>query len=531
MARPKADANVLITQEEMLQSMLSGLKQQARNHNLYAYKPHKKQSIFHKSTAHTKLYIGGNRSGKTTGGVVEDLFWMIGKHPFRKVPEAPTRGRIVTVDYNHGVEEVIIPELKRWIPPSFLKNGSWDDSYNKEFRTLTLNNKSTVEFMSYEQDLEKFSGTSRHWTHYDEEPPQHIFNECQARLVDTDGSSWITMTPVEGLTWVYDAIFIPGSKVSNKDVEVIEVDMLENPYVSVAAAHRYLDSLEPDERSAREHGRFVQLGGLIYKTFSEEVHVRRTDSGIWLPPSHWELYASVDHGFNNPTAWLFHAVSPEGYAVTFMEHYAPGMVVKEHAEKVKSMFKEIGREPDFIVGDPAMAQHQGVTGTSIFEEYAESGIYIMPGQNNVETGVNKVATYMRLDTNGNPWWTVTENCTNTISELLRLRWKTWSSAKARFENNPHEKIHKKNDHTADALRYFFTLMPDLRPEQLDIVSKMRDDSILGNVTHGAPAAGNWDYVLANGKVPGFAQDVYPANLERQTKWTITEGSDIQGMET
>jgi phage terminase large subunit-like protein len=526
MAKTKR-GNEVFTKDEMLRTMLSGLKKQSNHHNLYAYEPHVKQVPFHNSAAHTRLYIGGNRSGKTTAGVVEDIFWAIGRHPYRKVPEAPTNGRVVGVDFPHGVEKVLIPEFKRWLPPSFLKNGSWDDSFSKELNTLTLVNNSTIEFMSYEQSIEKFSGTSRHYTHYDEEPPQHIFNECEARLVDTDGSSWLTMTPVEGMTWVYDAIFLPATTGKNKDYQVVEVDMLENPHVDPAAAERYLKNLDPDERTAREHGKFVQLGGLVYKAFTREIHVKSSD-GLWLPPPNWELYASVDHGYNNPTAWLFHAVSPEGYAVTFMEHYQSGWVVKQHAEKFFEMCKEIGREPDFIVGDPALAQHQGVTGTSIFEEYAEYGVYIAPGQNKVETGVNKVATYMRLSPNGKPWWQVTENCTNTIEELLRLRWKTWSSRENQFKNNKHETIHKKDDHAADSLRYFATFLPDLRPDQLDITQKQQDASVLGVVVTGSPTTGNWDHNLNHGKVPEFAKDFYREDVP--TRWAITEGSDLQGFE-
>src|SRR4030095_13273821 len=193
--------------DTILAQINAGIKRQAVSPNLYAYVPHEKQRLFHQSTKHTKLYIGGNRSGKTTGGVTEDIFWAIGKHPFRKVPDTPTRGRVVAVDFIQGVEKIILPEFGRWVPPSYLINGSWEDSYNKQLRTLELTNGSFIEFMSYDQDLEKFSGTSRHYVHYDEEPPKHIFNECQARLIDTDGSCWLTMTPVEGMTWVFEDLF------------------------------------------------------------------------------------------------------------------------------------------------------------------------------------------------------------------------------------------------------------------------------------------------------------------------------------
>lgn len=329
----------------MLREIQSGLRKQAARPNLYAYVPHKKQRIFHSSEKHTKLYIGGNRSGKTTGGVVEDIFWAMGRHPFRKVPDAPTRGRVCAVDFTQGVAKIILPEFARWLPPSFLINGSWEDSYDKQLRTLTLANESFIEFMSYDQDLDKFAGTSRHWTHYDEEPPKHIFNECEARLIDMDGSSWLTMTPVEGMTWIYDDLYLPGKDGNDENIEVIEVDMAENPHVSETARNRYLNTLDQEERRAREHGHFVQQGGRVLKEFAIDTHV----IAPIVPDRGWEWYVSIDHGFNNPTAILWHAVSPDDQVITFSEHYQSEMTVKEHAQIFHERNKQFGRAPMLFV--------------------------------------------------------------------------------------------------------------------------------------------------------------------------------------
>src|SRR3546814_19732760 len=75
--------------------------------------------------------------------------------------------------------------------------------------------------------LDKFAGVPRHWVHFDEEPPKPIYNECLARLVDYNGDHWITMTPVEGMTWIYDDLY--EGQVNNPDgiVEVIEVNRSE----------------------------------------------------------------------------------------------------------------------------------------------------------------------------------------------------------------------------------------------------------------------------------------------------------------
>jgi phage terminase large subunit-like protein len=196
--------------EEIVGLVREGLQRTVSRPSIHGYKPHDKQIAFHSSGDKGRLYIGGNRSGKTVGGIVEDIYRMRGIHPYQEIPPAPTRGRIVTVSYTEGIEKIVIPELCRWIPPSDLINGSWEDSYSRSLRTLTLSNGSTAELMSYDQKLEKFAGTSRHWIHFDEEPPKDIFTECRMRLVDTAGCWYMTMTPVNGMTWVYDDVYIPG---------------------------------------------------------------------------------------------------------------------------------------------------------------------------------------------------------------------------------------------------------------------------------------------------------------------------------
>lgn len=449
------------TTSDLLGLLAEGIKTQAKRPNIHAYVPHTKQEDFHCSAKPIRLYIGGNRSGKTTGGLAEDIWWMRGQHPHQPVPEAPTYGRIISVDLMQGVNQVIIPQLKRWMPPSLLINGSWEDSYDKQNRVLTCSNGSTVELMSYEQDVEKFAGTARHWTHYDEEPPEAIYKECQARLIDYGGHSWLTLTPLNGMTWIFDDLFLAGQNGDNPLVHVTVVSMDDNPHINAEAKAQYLSTLDPEERRAREHGQFVQLGGLVYKHFSKNVHVVPFE----IPPKTWEWYTSMDHGFNNPTAWLWHAVAPDGsQIITFAEHYEREMTVQQHAARVHEIEAGFKKVPDIRIADPATAQRQGVTGTSVQTEYAIAGLPIMPGNNDVHIGVTQVANYMRInEATGKPFWVVTDNCVNLIRELERLRWKTWSSKKAEYQNNPYEQIHKKDDHAADALRYFLTFMPDLKP--------------------------------------------------------------------
>ena len=83
-------------------------------------------------------------------------------------------------------------------------------------------------------------------------------------------------------------------------------------------------------------------------------------------------------------------------------------------------------------------------------------------------GVEKMQQYVQVQPRS-PWglnkptWMISPNCVNLIRELKKLRWATYDSTKMSYDRNKREEIHKKDDHAADSVRYFFTLMPDLVP--------------------------------------------------------------------
>lgn len=445
------------TLKDMEALISEGLRDSIKKETIHNYTPHDKQLTFHSATTTGRLYIGGNRAGKTVGGVAEDIFRLRGTHPYQQVPPAPVEGRFITVSFTEGIKDIAIPNLQTWLPPSDLIGGSWEESYRPSERKLTLANKSTLELMSYDQDVAKFAGVPRDFTHFDEEPPKAIFDECKMRLVDRDGKWYITMTPVDGITWVYDSLYLPGLAGGN-NITVIVVDSAENPHISQKALAEVVAGLDESDRQARKEGKFVQIGGLVFKSFRPVDHIidplnLRKLTAI----KDWTHYCSLDHGLNNPTAWLWHAVSPQGNIVTYDELYANETLIPTFASEIHRRNQlECRRAPDIYVGDPAIAQRNAQTGDSVKVAYTIHGIPVMLGNNNVPIGVEKMNRYFE-----NGKWLITANCTNLIRELQRVRWKTFDSAKKRHDNNVREEIHKHNDHAPDSARYMFSMMPDL----------------------------------------------------------------------
>jgi phage terminase large subunit-like protein len=479
---------------EALLALAEGLVTGAKNPNIFNYKPHAKQEIFHRSTKTAKLYIGGNRSGKTTGGVVEDIWWATCTHPYRADVNqmGAKRMRVVAVDFVNGVEKIIFPQFKQWLYPSALRGGSWEAAYDKFLRTLYFDNGSFIEFMSYDQDLDKFAGTSRHYVHFDEEPPRPIWVENLARLADINGTYAITMTPVEGMTWVYDEIYEPNVEGEATDAEVVQVSSRENPYISKAGFDAFLKSIatDEDEVAMREEGTFIQVGGRVYKNFDHNkggVHVLSDPIDDIRDFCRGKMIGvSLDHGLNNPTAVLWHAVDTSGQIVTFHEHYKQEWSVAQHAQEILRINKMLGINPDFYIADPSIKNRDPITLTSIHEEYTKFGIAFVLGNNDVPAGIIRVKRYMQPrkirgkrgePSKVRPKWQVTPNCDKLIWELKKYRWKTYAQKKLNYENNNYELPHKKDDHACDSLRYFIMSRPDLHHEPDREEGKQSDDIV------------------------------------------------------
>lgn len=479
-----------------LQSLAEGLSDRAANPGMDGYKPHAKQLLFHQSTDYVRLYIGGNRAGKTHGAVMEDLYFATGTHPYIKTPPPPVRIRVIVVDIVQGLGEIMLPKFKSLVRKKDLKGGAWERAWNKQERKLTFANGSEIQFLTYEMDLEKFAGTSQDLIHFDEEPPRHIYDECAARLIDREGKIIISMTPVEGITWVSEDLYEPTKQAADRitlveggdevgpvyrspelEITVVEVGMNENPYLSKTAQERFLKTLKPEERLARSKGQFVSVGGKVFKDFTRETHVIPLVNNLRDVFTDCYIYTSTDHGWNNPTAWLWHAVFPDGRVVTFHEHYASEMTIKEHALVVKSFEKINNLDIHLRTGDPAMGQHSAITGTSILDEYVANdlSIYTDSVPKDPQIGIAKMTQYFRprgevlmedgtLIRAGYPTWTVTEDCPNFIRELSNLQWAKYESRKLQFRHNKQEMVQKKDDHAFDSAKYFATFLPELKPD-------------------------------------------------------------------
>jgi hypothetical protein len=436
-----------------LDQLASGLKKAARKPNVLSYTPNSDiHEEFHQSEKLGRLLRGGNRSGKSTAGIVEDIWRATGRHPYQRTHDLPVKGRVVTVDKETGINLIVKPLLAQWTPPSELVNGSWEDSWKERGAIMTFRNGSTIDVKTHQQEVEAFAGVPLHFIHFDEECPSAIFNECRLRLIDFNGVWYMTMTPVAGQDWIFDRFITT----ENKNVAMFEVDIASNPHLNQEALKLLGEDLTDEEKEVREKGIFVPRGGLVLKEFNYNRHIIEAHGPI---PRSWAIYVSIDHGFNNPSAILWHAVSSKGDVVTFKEIYLRKTLIKDLAELIKKTNLELEVTPILYVGDPSMAQKTAETGSSPLQIYRENGIPLMQAKRDVSGRINKMNQYLKYDK-----WHITQACPNTIKEARSYSWKIHVSPKIADRNNVREEPNKKNDHAMDSSGYFFTMMPYLGPQ-------------------------------------------------------------------
>lgn len=453
-----------LSPQELISFFGDALRQTAINPTIAGYQAQEHQIAFHSSPKNGRLFIGGNRSGKTVGGAAEAVMWLTGDHRYQEIEfEPPVRGRIVAVDFDNGVELIVKPEIKRWIPPSSLINGSWEDSFNKSLRQLTLANGSTVEFMSYDQDVDKFAGTSRHFVWFDEEPPEPIFNECLLRLVDVNGRWWCTMTPLIDMSWTYDRLYEPWKTKKSNIIDVFEVSTLQNKYIKEEALNLLTDGIDEGEKAARMHGTYISYTGLVYKeAFSQDNVIEDViDSRYWEEiRTQWGHFVMMDHGYTNPTVFLFGAFDQDGRIIIYDEIYQTGKLVHQNAQDVLERIESLKIRPEYIVGDPSIRNSDPISGSSVHTAYAENNVFITLGNNDVSAGIERVASRFRKKL-----LFITNRCEKTLWEINRYRWEKYASAKIAQRKNPKETPVKKNDHAMDALRYGVVSRPVLPGEE------------------------------------------------------------------
>lgn len=277
---------------------------------------------------------------------------------------------------------------------------------------------------------------------FDEEPDEDVYRECVMRVLDREGDVWCTMTPLKGLTWVYEDIY----NSTNPDVWFTVMDWSDNPYLNPAETEKLAQMMSKEELETRKSGKFRASSGLVYPEFDPEVHVIEP----FRVPFEWQDQISIDPGLKNPLSAHFYAVDFDGNIYVIAEHYESEKDIDYHANKIKALAKELGWHTDskgrlHALIDSAAEQKTLASIKSVSELFYERDIL-------VNTKVNKdtwsgIARVRSLFSSRPPRIFIFKNCVNLIRELKSYRYGDGDRPK------------KIDDHALDELRYYVMSKP------------------------------------------------------------------------
>jgi phage terminase large subunit-like protein len=311
---------------------------------------------------------------------------------------------------------------------------------------------STIGFKSCDQGREKFQGSSLDFVWFDEEPPRDVYDECRMRVLDKKGDIFGTMTPLKGLTFIYDEIYL--NQKGNPEVWCEFMEWADNPYLDFGEVKTLTDSLSNDQLDSRRYGRFKASEGLVYPEFDENIHVIEP-----MPlPSEWQDNISIDPGLNNPLSAHWYSVDYDGNVYVQAEHFEGGKDVCYHAQKIKEISNRLGwkRDASGKIGaliDSAANQKTLSSLKSVTELFWEQGINVNPSVNkDMFSGIQRVKQYLKV-VDGKPKIYIFKQCTNLIRELKSYRWGEGENPK------------KTDDHALDELRYYLMTKPKNTPPQ------------------------------------------------------------------
>lgn len=305
--------------DEELEQTLSALVEHRRFNALDFVELYPRQKEFMALGAHKqeRLFFAGNQMGKTYCGAVEAAYHLTGLYPewwtgrrFDHKVRAWAGGVSTTACREQGQrllcgEPGVAAEFGSGLIPRHLfadkptlARGAVADAYDTvavwHHTNGVRDGISTLQFKSYEQGREKFQGSTLDFLWWDEEPKMDVYVEGNARYTATGGMSYMTFTPLQGMSDVV-LRFLHESDERRAFLTMGYKDALHMTAEMLADA---MAKYPVHEHDARMNGAPLLGSGRIFTdaessiSFSAGTHI----------PDHWPKLWGIDFGVTHPFA-------------------------------------------------------------------------------------------------------------------------------------------------------------------------------------------------------------------------------------
>jgi hypothetical protein len=302
--------------------------------HLYGFPWYKWAYEFFTSYEHANFLCAANQVSKSSTQIRKAIDWATDQKKWRELwPSLLPGQKPNQFWYFYPSAPVATVEWEtKWLPDFMPKNQNdpvygWKDVWDKGFiKQIEFNSGVTIYFKTYAQKLIDLQSGSVHAVFLDEEAPEHLMPEIQARLRAVKGYLHAVFTATIGQEY-WRRVMEPKTAEETLYPHALKLS------VSLYDSQKYMDgtpSRWTDERIAeviaecsseaevqrRVFGRFVKSGGLRFESFDFDRNMIHPQPVQRV----WEKYSGVDPGSGglsgHPAAIIFVAVRPdykEGY--------------------------------------------------------------------------------------------------------------------------------------------------------------------------------------------------------------------------
>jgi len=442
------------------------------------------------------LLCGPNRTGKTTGGICEDIAFALGLRPWLvptellqefglvallgaenwRIPDAartplktPVKVLVIEDDWDTA-DEILFSgaedragKLTYYTPADAIKDTSKNAlGYTCE---LTLINGSTIRVdteKSFVNDPNSFEGGTNDLIHYDEGKKRSLRVALKRGLADRYGFEIFTLTPLCE-PWIFHEIY--QKAVLDRDYSTHNLQAAR--HISKEGWQAFLNTLTEDELAARGRGEWVFLKGLVYPEFiskdaKDGGHLASPLTPQWLAKNA-TIYVAIDPHPRQPLTALFLAADNKGRLILFDEVFKK-CLISEFCELIQSKLKYIvkdeegvNEEKELVVAryliDPIAYIDDPVSGLTWADEFIAEGIYVEPASKAKAQGICNVRQAFKDNL-----LFITTNCTEVLREIQLYVYDEWKDG----ERSSKEKTIDKDDHMMECMYRLVISKPEFR---------------------------------------------------------------------
>lgn len=390
---------------DLLTALQKELTRRRSLNQLIDYRPYPKQLDFHAQGLdyRERLLMAGNQLGKTVAAGFETAMHLTGLYPDNwpgRRWNRPTIGWAAGVtgeSTRDNPQRILLGRTGQMGTGAIPKDCIIDTSASRGLADATdtvqvrhvSGGMSTLQFKAYEKGREKWQGETLDFVWFDEEPPEDIYTEGLTRTNATAGVTFITFTPLLGITGVVKRFIIdksPGTAFTQMTIDDVTHYSDEQRAAIIA-------SYKPYERDARIRG-IPQLGsGRVFPVNQDDLVI-----DAFAIPEHWPQLGGIDFGWDHPSAAVRLAWDRDSDVLYVMaSHRAREQTPIMFASSVKSW-------GDWL---PWAWPHDGLqhdkgSGEQLAAQYRAQGLNLLraratfaDGSNGLEAGVSEMLDRMQ----------------------------------------------------------------------------------------------------------------------------------------